>query len=426
VKMTLLKQNSKPNILCLSHLGWDYVWQRPQHILSRLACHYPVYYVNEPEISCSDSGEPYLKLVANEAHVTAWQPVFPDRKDVLERWREVYVTMVKQLLITHRWAHQNGRGIIANQPLITWFYTPTPYYFLEHIPADVVVYDIMDELANFKHAASDLPEREARLLNQANVVFTGGRTMHQARQGRHPNLHLFPSGVEPHHFAQALDPDTKVAAEIASLPHPILGYYGVIDERLDLDLLHALAAGYPHWSIVIVGPVAKIEPATLPRLPNIHYPGRQLYERLPNFLKGFDVCLMPFAMNEATRSISPTKTLEYMAAHKPIVSTPVPDVVANWSDVVHIAADADQFATAVNTALSESEAQRQQRHAREENHLSHTTWDHIAQQMQAHIEAILSQPAGRRFFPDPRPPASDPRPLIPDPHFQEGVHSGAR
>jgi glycosyltransferase involved in cell wall biosynthesis len=221
--------------------------------------------------------------------------------------------------------------------------------------------------------------------------------------------------VEPHHFAQALDPATEVAAEIASLPHPILGYYGVIDERLDLDLLHALAAGYPHWSIVIVGPVAKIEPATLPCLPNIHYPGRQPYERLPNFLKGFDVCLMPFATNEATRSISPTKTLEYMAAHKPIVSTPVPDVIANWSDVVHIAADADQFAAAVNSALNESEAQRLKRHAREENHLAHSTWDYIAQQMQTQIEAILSQPAGRPFFPDPRP-------LIPDPHFQERIH----
>jgi glycosyltransferase involved in cell wall biosynthesis len=265
---------------------------------------------------------------------------------------------------------------------------------LDHIPADLVVYDVMDELANFKNAASDLREREAILLRQAGVVFTGGRSMYESRKDRHPNVHLFASGVDPNHFAAALDPQTRVAEEIAALPRPILGYYGVIDERLDLELLARLAAGHPEWSIVMVGPVSKVDPADLPRRPNIHYPGQQPYERLPHFLKGFDVCLMPFAMNEATRFISPTKTLEYMAAHKPIVSTPVPDVVANWSDVVRIAATPQEFAAAVLRSLGESRLERDCRRSFERSHLAASSWDHIAGQMSYHILSALRVPAG--------------------------------
>jgi glycosyltransferase involved in cell wall biosynthesis len=374
--------------LCLSHLGWDYVWQRPQHILSRLAQHYPVTYLNEPELTASGHGEPYLRSVASEDNVSAWQPVFPDRAHVLEKWRQVYVGLVQELLIDRKWVVQNGR-LIRARPLILWFYTPTPYYFLDHISADLVVYDIMDELANFKNAAPDLPQREARLLAQADIVFAGGRSLYRARKDDHANLHLFPSGVEPAHFARALDPVTETTAELEHLPGPILGYIGVIDERIDLGLLRALAAAHPEWSIVMVGPVAKIEPTELPRLPNIHYLGRQSYQRLPGFLKAFDVCLMPFALNEATRFISPTKTLEYMAAHKPIVSTPVPDVVESWGDVVFIALDADQFASAVGQVLAETEKGRRQRWLREETHVAGNTWDTIANKMRLQVEAAL-------------------------------------
>lgn len=406
----------QPKILCLAHLGWDYVWQRPQHILSRLARHYPVMYVNEPELTAAAEREPYLKPIADDGNVSAWQPMFPDRAGVLEQWRENYVQLVQSLL-----AQQGERIVLTSRnasessgPLILWFYTPTPYYFLDHIPADLVVYDVMDELANFKNAAPDLREREARLLAQADVIFTGGRSLYEARKrsvaGLHPDgyqpdggsvpggrtetgsVYLFPSGVEPEHFAQALRSETAVAAEIAHLgDSPILGYYGVIDERIDLDLLNNLSTTHPEWQIVMVGPVAKLEESDLPRRPNIHYTGRQPYAQLPTFLKGFDVCLMPFAMNEATRNISPTKTLEYMAAHKPIVSTPVPDVVQNWSDVVRIAADPAGFADAVKQALQETTRQRQQRARREAAHLACNTWDHIVQEMKARIDAALQQ-----------------------------------
>ncbi len=387
--------SKKPLLLCLAHLGWDYVWQRPQHILSRLAAHYRVIYVNEPRLvnpvddEYPADDQPYLQQVGQTAGLTAWQPIYPHRPEVLAQWRETYLRLVQTLLPP------------AGPPPILWFYTPTPYYFLEHIPAGLVVYDIMDNLAGFKGAASDLPEREAKVLAAADMVFTGGRSLYRKHQHAHPHLHLFSSGVEPEHFAQALQPHTPTAPEIAELcangssPQAILGYYGVIDERIDLHLLHTLAAENPHWAVVMVGPVTKIDPGQLPRLPNLHYPGMQPYERLPHFLKGFDVCLMPFALNQATHTISPTKALEYMAAHKPIVSTPIPDVVANWGEVVHIATDPAEFTTAVSIALAEPPARRAARMRLEKELLARNTWDHIAVQMHEHMQRALARKRAR-------------------------------
>ncbi|MCW5850258.1 MAG: glycosyltransferase [Anaerolineae bacterium] len=382
--------DDSPVIVCLAHLAWDFVWQRPQHILSRLARHYPVLYINEPHIAQQTTGDPYLKVVADQDGVTAYQPVFPDRRDVLEAWREVYVGVVQGELERRGWIEKLGDRWTARRPIILWFYTPMPAYFLDHIPAAVIVYDVMDELKNFKHAPRNLAEREAQVLARADVVFTGGRSMYLARQSQHPNIHQFTSGVDPAHFAQALRPDLPEAAEIASLPHPRLGYYGVIDERLDLALLREVADARPDWSLVMVGPLAKIRAEDRPARPNIHYLGQQPYERLPQFLKGFDVCLMPFAMNEATRFISPTKTLEYMAAHKPIVSTPVPDVVANWGEVVYIAADPPAFIAQVERALIETPADRADRQGREEGILARSTWEHITGEMRRLIEAALA------------------------------------
>ncbi len=369
--------DSKPVILCLAHLAWDFVWQRPQHLLSRLAAHYPVYYVNEPWIE--PAAAPHLRLVGAADNLLAYQPIFPaDRPDVIADWQNSYVDLVTRLLVDESVVFQNGHLKTA-RPLILWFYTPIPAYFADRLPADLIVYDIMDELANFKGAPPDMKERERHLLRRADVVFTGGRSMYEARRGAHPNLHLFPSGVDRTHFH--LTDETPLAPEVAGLPRPVLGYYGVIDERLDLGLIDRLAVDHPEWSVVLVGPLAKITPEDLPRRPNIHYPGQQPYGRLPHFLKGFDVCLMPFAINDATRYISPTKTLEYMAAHKPIVSTPIHDVAATWADVVAVADTPEAFGAAVERALGETPAERAARRPREQAHLRQYGWDHIAGQM---------------------------------------------
>ncbi len=382
-----------PGIVVLAHLGWDFVWQRPQHILSRLARHYPVLYINEPQVSPTAEGEPQLRVVADEGNLTAYQPRFPDRADVLNDWRETYVGLARDAMIRHGWLRVEDGKDVLTRPVILWFYTPVPVYALDSLPHDLVVYDVMDQLANFKGAAKDLPQREARLLQHADVVFTGGRSIYEARVGRHHNLHLFSSGVDPNHFAQALKPETEVAPEIAELSHPVLGYYGVIDERADMDLLRQVAEQRPDWSIVMVGPVVKIDPKDLPLVPNIYYPGQKPYSALPSFLKGFDVCLMPFAMNEATRFISPTKTLEYMAAEKPIVSTPVPDVVRNWGHAVSIAGDAAGVIQAVEHAMAETTDERAERLAAYDEIVNRNTWDYIAGEMRRLIEEAFAKRA---------------------------------
>lgn len=386
------ERNEQPVIVCLAHLGWDFVWQRPQHILSRLAqqYHYPVYYINEPYLDPVPRAT--LKLVDQRPNLAAYQTLFPDHDDFARQDQTaVYVDLVTQLLTDEGVLCRNGEPA-ARRPLILWFYTPMPYYFAERLPADLIVYDIMDELANFKGAPADIKQRATTLLAQADVAFAGGLSLYEAHRELHSNLHLFRSGVDVAHFR--LHDDTPVAPEISGLPAPVLGYYGVIDERLDLALIDQVAADHPEWSVVLVGPVVKIDPATLPRRPNLHYPGMQPYERLPHFLKGFDVCLMPFAINEATRYISPTKTLEYMAARKPIVSTPVPDVVTVWSDVVAIAETARDFGQAVEAALRQTPQMAAARHAREEAHLEHSRWDYIAEQMHAQIQAAWAQRGG--------------------------------
>lgn len=388
--------DTRPTILCLSHLRWDHVWQRPQQLLSRLARDFQILYVAEPEIGRTPEGEPYLRLVAEDEALSAWQPVIPDRPEAIERWRETYMRLVMELLVRRGPVGPGGASIRSAGPLVAWFYTPTPWYLLDAVPADLVVYDVMDELANFAGAAADLRFRESRLLGRADLVFAGGRSLYAARRDRHPRVHLFPSGVDAPHFARAADPDLAIPAEVAALPRPILGYYGVIDERIDLDLLRDLALRCPDWSIAMVGPLAKVAPERLPRAPNIHYLGQQPYARLPAFLRAFDVCLMPFALNDATRSISPTKGPEYMAAGKPIVSTAVPDVVASWPEAVTIASGADGFVDAVQGALGEPDAQRESRLRAQGEIVANSGWDRVAGEMCRLIVDSLTAMTSRR------------------------------
>lgn len=384
--------DKRPAIVCLAHLGWDFVWQRPQQLLSRLARHYPVLYINEPHHR-PEGSDLQLVQVAAEGGVSAWQPGMP--LDRLEEWRVLYAAMVRALLLETGWVRENENGLQPLRPLILWFYTPTPYYLLEMIPADLVVYDVMDELASFQGASSDLPQREAAVMEAADLVFTGGRSLYESRKDRHDNVHLFPSGVDVAHFAQAQDAATPPSEQLAGIPGPRLGYVGVIDERIDLPLLEKLADEHPEWSLIMVGPIAKIEESALPERPNIHYLGKQPYEALPSLLKGFDVCLMLFALNEATRHISPTKTLEYMAANKPIVTSSVPDVVASWGDVVWIADGPEAFARAIDAALHETDEACRQRQARAEAHLRWSSWDGIAASMVALIDTELEQAQNR-------------------------------
>jgi UDP-galactopyranose mutase len=243
--------------------------------------------------------------------------------------------------------------LLANpSDLVRWYYTPMMLSFSRHLEAVCTVYDCMDELANFKFAPPELTILERELMAAADVVFTGGYSLWEAKRDRHRNIHPFPSSVDRAHFAQARALRSEPADQ-AALPWPRLGFYGVVDERMDLELLGALADARPEWSLVVVGPVVKIDPAQLPKRPNLHYLGGKTYDELPRYLAGWDVALMPFAINESTRFISPTKTPEYLAGGRPVVSTPIIDVVRHYGDLegVKVAATHEEFIAACDQAL---------------------------------------------------------------------------
>src|SRR5262249_8592261 len=273
---------------------------------------------------------------------------------------------------------------------LVWFYTPMALPVSEVLQPAAVVYDCMDELSAFLGAPPELLEREEQLLQKADVVFTGGPSLFRAKQNRHPNVHCFPSSVDAGHFAKANQ--AAEAPDQAPLPRPRLGYFGVIDERMDLGLLDAMSQAHPEWQIVLVGPVAKVDGSVLPRRPNIHYLGQPSYSELPAYVAGWDVCLLPFALNDATRFISPTKTLEYMAAERPIVSAPITDISDPYGQIVHLGGTHSDFIAACERALRWPETERIERVSRMREVLSKTSWDATAWAMEQQIAKILDSP----------------------------------
>jgi UDP-galactopyranose mutase len=287
------------------------------------------------------------------------------------------------------------RGLVGAEEFlrpVAWVYTPMAQPLLEAIDPALVVYDCMDELSLFLGASSELGRMEAALLERADLVFTGGASLYEAKRKRHPRVSCFPSSVDARHFAQARPAAHAIPepADQAAIPRPRLGYCGVIDERLDLAVLDAVAASHPEWQIVMVGPTVKIDPATLPKRPNIHYVGQRPYEELPAYMAGWDVCLLPFARNDATRFISPTKTLEYMAADRPIVSTPIADVVRSYRDIVYLADTPAAFVQACERALTAPAEERDARSAAAAAVLAQTSWDTTALRMEQLIEESIA------------------------------------
>ena len=354
------------DLVVLSHLRWVFVWQRPQQLISRLAPRYDrVWFVEEP----------WATWVARSA-------VRTEQHDAVTRvWIDVPATEY-EWNVPFTDPRASGYGdelaeLVGSGPTV-WLYTPMALHLARALEPSPLVYDVMDDLASFAKAPPELRALQDEALVEADVVFAGGRSLHRGVLDRRPDAHRFPSGV---------DPDDYAAARAARDEHerPVAGYVGVIDERLDLELIAGLARELPDWEIQMVGPVIeKIDPRSVPRADNIVYTGMQPYERLPELMGGFDVALMPFALNEATRSISPTKTLEYLASGLPVVSTRVPDVAADYGEVVRLADDAGGFADACRAALAEDAAARDRR---AEPLLASFHWDSIAERMASVIES---------------------------------------
>jgi len=333
-------ETEPPDLLCFSHLRWDFVYQRPQHLLSRCARKRRVFFVEEPVF-----GNGSLSLEVNESTRNLYV-VVPHLPDGLRS--EVATTAVLKEMI-HRMIRD-----YQIRDYICWYYTPMALDFTRGLTPVATVYDCMDELSAFKGAPESLSLRERELFKMADLVFTGGHSLYEAKRTQHHSVHAFPSSIDREHFMKARQPLAEPMDQEA-IPHPRLGFFGVIDERFDAELLKQAATLRPDWQFVMIGPVVKIHPETLPRRPNIHYLGSKTYQQLPAYISGWDVALLPFAQNESTRFISPTKTPEYLAAGKPVVSTPIRDVVRPYGELglVSIANNAVEFVAAAEAALQQ-------------------------------------------------------------------------
>ncbi len=364
------------DLLVFSHLRWDFVFQRPQHLLSRHAKYRRVFYFEEPVFGMTEL--PRLHLRETSENVLVVIPYLPSNIEPA-KMEAALTDLVDELVYEEELIDYS-----------VWYYTPMAVPFTRHLEPRTIIFDCMDELSLFHGAPQSLIDMETELLERADVVFTGGHSLYEAKKHRHHNIHPFPSSIDYNHFSQGrqklVEPDDQI-----NIPHPRVGFYGVIDERFNAELLMQMADLRPEMQFIVVGPVVKIDPRTLPKRPNIHYLGKKDYHGLPLYLAGWDCAMMPFALNDSTKFISPTKTPEFLAAGKPVVSTSIKDVIHPYGHqrLVHIADKPEDFLDAIDLAMEERKALEWV--DRVDHYLRDNSWDITFAKM-AELEKKVSRP----------------------------------
>lgn len=358
--MKELKKEIIPNIICFSHLRWDFVFQRPHHLMSRFAKHSKIYFMEEPVMVETEKAT--MLFIQKEENICVMVPQLPHGLNEFAI-QQTIAGLLKQFFNTQNLTDWTF-----------WYYTPLALSFSEGFIPGQIVYDCMDELSAFKFAPVALIEMEKRLLSKSDIVFTGGHSLYEAKKNMHANIWPVPSSIDHKHWASARKSDIEPADQ-RNINGIKIGFFGVIDERFDLDLIKNLAESRPDWNIILIGPVVKIDGETLPKNANIHYLGQRNYKELPQYLSGWQVALIPFAINESTKFISPTKTPEYLAAGIPVVSTPIRDVVIPYGvkKIVHIASDYQEFIQAIELILKDKNQAQRRKIA--DVYLSDNSWD---------------------------------------------------
>jgi len=360
------------DLVVFSHLRWDFVFQRPQHIMSRLASAYRVTFIEEEVYEEGPDG--YTDYLA-APDIRVFRPHLQRNKDqdIIARKRAIVDTIIKTL------------GI---EDFIAWYYTPMAYAFTRHLAPAIIIYDCMDELSAFLFSPPDLLDNEAALLQAADLVFTGGYSLYEAKKDKHPAVYCMPSSIDKDHFGKAreIGPEPE---DQAGIPMPRIGFFGVIDERFDIRLIREAAERKPDWQFVIIGPVVKIDPGELPRLSNIHYLGSKSYKDLPDYIRSWQIAMLPFAINESTKFISPTKTPEYLAAGKPVLSTPVKDVVRTYgkNGLAAIVTNTDEFIAEGEKFLQQNDPEWL---VKVDLFLAAMSWDELVMRMETQIRKVLT------------------------------------
>jgi len=365
------------DLVCFSHLRWNFVFQRPQHLLTRFAKNNRVFYIEEPVFTDQQS---FCQVTSPEKNMIIVVPHLTKHLNEKEK-----LTITKELLV--KFFQEQ-----AINNYIFWYYSPMFLSISEDFSPELIVFDCMDELSAFKFAPAELIQNEALLLEKADLVFTGGHSLYEAKKHRHESIYPFPSSIDKEHFQQART-ITVDHPDQDTIPHPRFGFYGVIDERMDIDLIGKVAELNPGWHFVMIGPVVKIDHDSLPKFPNIHYLGSKSYQELPSYLSGWDIALIPFALNESTRFISPTKTPEYLAAGKPVISSSIKDVVHPYgvNRLVHIADTPEDFIRAAEIELNTTD--KSSWLSRVDEFLKEISWDNTWKEMMRHINEKLSDKA---------------------------------
>ncbi|MDQ2718667.1 MAG: glycosyltransferase family 1 protein [Bacteroidota bacterium] len=367
------------DLICFSHIRWNFVYQRPQHLLNRFAINNRVFVIEEPVFE-ADSNADYFEINKPAEDSNLWVVVLHVSKNTAHAKRN---KTLQALLDSFMFSQEIKKYLF-------WYYSPMALVYSNHLHPALIIYDCMDELSAFKFAPPELKEMEKSLLKSADIVFTGGHSLYEAKKHLHHNIHPFPSSIDKSHFfaARKSIPDPE---DQAGIPHPRFGFYGVIDERFHISLINELSSLRPEWHFVLIGPVIKIDPDSLPKKENIHYLGAKNYKQLPSYLSGWDVAILPFELNEATKYISPTKTPEYLAGGKPVISTSIRDVVMPYgkSGMVHIADNANEFISAAEKILSNENTQEWSKKV--DGFLSNISWNKTWHSMSKLIDEALEK-----------------------------------
>jgi len=370
------EETLQKNLLCFSHLRWDFVFQRPQHLLTRFSQELTVFFFEEPIFV--DTDKPFISIDKKSNSLNVIRPHIQAGLDE-SGINASLKYLVDQFLV--------GEDM---QDWLFWYYTPMALSFSAHIKPSAIIFDCMDELSAFDFAPKELIDMERKLLQMSDIVFTGGLSLYEAKKHQHGNMYPFPSSIDKQHFASSRSIVSE-PVEQQRINGIKIGFFGVIDERFDLELVDYIANERPEWNIVLIGPVVKIDSATLPTQPNIHYMGQKSYQELPSFLSGWDVALIPFKLNESTRFISPTKTPEYLAAGVPVVSTPIRDVINPYGlqGLVQVAGSNEEFLRGIETALENQNSSTWL--TKVDAFLADKSWDDTYKQMKNKITQVLSQ-----------------------------------